>query len=219
MFLASVRTVQPRLAMVGLPLFVIGSAVYTSGWGVARRLVFPSCLLLFTVPIPGILQATNELQLIATGGAELIAQIGGVSVNRAGNSLSSAGDAWGFDVAEGCSGIRSLLVLLLAAAIFGHLTQDRFWKKAALFASAVPLAIFANSLRVGSVILLAEYGDVDLAGTVYHDYSTLIFYPIALCLLLVLGSILRGGLHLPAILRRGKGRTRTTIVGGSPVES
>ena len=109
-------------------------------------------------------------------------------------------------MAEGCSGIRSLMVLTLTAAILAHLTQTRIWKKLALFACAVPLAVFANSVRVASVILLAEYVNPDFAASLYHDYSTLVFYPLALGMLLLVAGLLRGRGWLP--VKRKSSQTR-----------
>ena len=191
-FIASMRVLQQRVAIASFPFFVVGTAFYLGGAPAAKRFLFPSFLIYFAVPIPGLLQATNGLQLAATGGAYAIANLGGADVVRAGNYLSSSANTWGFDVAEGCSGIRSLMVLTLTAAIIGHISQDRLWKKLLLFASAVPLAVIANAFRVGSVILLAEHGDPDLAASLYHDYSTLVFYPFALGMLLALAGLLRG---------------------------
>ena len=96
--------------------------------------------------------------------------------------------------------------------------QDRLWKKFVLFASALPLAIAANAVRVGSVILLAEYGSEEFAATLYHDYSTLIFYPVALGSLLFLSARLRAGRLVFWGRRKTSVRTRT-VIGGQALES
>lgn len=222
MFVASMRVLQQRVAIASFPFFIVGSALYLGGPRAAQRFLFPASLIYFAVPIPGLLQATNGLQLIATRGAHALANLGGADVVRAGNYISSKTDAWGFDVAEGCSGIRSLMVLTLTAAIIGHLSQDRLWKKGLLLASALPLAVIANAVRVSSVILLAEHGNPEFAASLYHDYSTLVFYPVALVMLLALAGLLRRG---AGSRRPGRKVVRvvrpqaTAVIGGEALES
>lgn len=192
LYLASIRTLQPRLAVGGLPFLIVGAALYLRGWDYARCLVFPAILIFFTVPVPGIVQATNGLQLAATRGAHAITSISGVDAIRSGNQIHSASGAWGFDVAEGCSGIRSLLVLMLGAAIYGHLTLKKVWHNALLFALALPVAVVANCLRIASVTLIAEYISADLAGSLYHDYSTWIFFAFGFACLVILSKLIAG---------------------------
>jgi len=194
LYLASIRTLQPRLAVGGLPFLIIGSAMFLRGLSFARCLVFPSLLIFFMVPVPGIVQATNGLQLAATKGAFAIAQVAGVDAIRTGNQILSANSAWGFDVAEGCSGIRSLLVMVLGAAIYGHLTLSKIWQQGLLFLLALPIAVFANCLRIASVTLIAEYGSAELAGNLYHDYSTWIFFAFGFACLVVLSRLISGRL-------------------------
>ena len=77
------------------------------------------------------------------------------------------------------------------------------WKKALLFASALPLAIVGNALRVISIFLIAEYGNAQWASTTWHDWSgLLLFYPITLAAMLGIHSLLEGGLPWRAGKRR-----------------
>jgi exosortase/archaeosortase family protein len=87
------------------------------------------------------------------------------------------------------------------------------WKKVLLFLSAVPLAIVGNALRVISIFLIAEYGNAEWASTTWHDWSgLLLFYPFSLLLLLVIHSLLEGGLPWKAENRR---QLRRTVVSAS----
>src|SRR5208282_259330 len=58
MFVLGVRCLQPRLAIVALPLLVYGTAEYLGGRAFARVFIFPCLLMLFMVPIGGIIQGT-----------------------------------------------------------------------------------------------------------------------------------------------------------------
>ena len=82
------------------------------------------------------------------------------------------------------------------------------WKKVLLFLCAFPLAIIGNALRVVSIFVIAEYGDADWASTTWHDWSgLLLFYPFSLFLLLVIHSVLEGGLPWRGANRRKIRRT------------
>ncbi len=176
LFLASVRTLQPRLAVGALPLFVLAIVCYHVGTSSAKSLAVPLGLIYFTVPVPGLTQATNGLQLIATSIAFHISRLFGVALTQSGNQLSSASDKWGFDVAEGCSGLRSLLALTLVAAVYAFMTQKKPLKGLIVFASSVPLAIVANAIRVATIIILAEYVSPKFAGGIYHDWAGFLFF-------------------------------------------
>lgn len=175
-FLASVRTLQPRLAVGSLPIFVLAVVTFHVGVRTAKSIAVPLGLIYFTVPVPGLTQATNGLQLVATNIAFQISKLCGVAVTRSGNELASPTDAWGFDVAEGCSGLRSLLALTLVAAVYAYMTQKNPLKGLLVFASSVPLAIIANAIRVATIIILAEYVSPKFAGGVYHDWAGFLFF-------------------------------------------
>ena len=186
----SVRTMQQRVMVGSFPVLLFGIVLYLWGWGAAKAVMIPLGLLYFVIPMPGLTQATNELQVMATQGSFHIVRLLGVDVVASGNYLNSPTDAWGFNVAEGCSGIRSLMAMGLVAAIFAHVAEKVWWKKIILFACALPLAVVANILRVASIILLAEFVNQEFAGNLYHDYSSFLFFPFALFGLIFVSQLL-----------------------------
>jgi exosortase/archaeosortase family protein len=120
----------------------------------------------------------------------------GVETYVRGTDMFSADGKWApLSIAGGCSGIRSLMALLMISAAWAYVAKVSLWKKAVLFLAAVPLAIIGNSLRVTSIFVIAEYGNPEWARSTWHDWSgLLLFYPFSLMLLLVLHSLLEGGL-------------------------
>lgn len=101
---------------------------------------------------------------------------------RDGNNITVLGS--GSDpvkIAEGCSGMRSLMALTMIAAVYAHYTQKPLWKKAFLFAMALPLAIIGNFFRIFTILVITEMGYPDFAKRTYHDWAgLLIFFPVAL---------------------------------------
>lgn len=176
-FVAAVRVFQPRVALGGLPFIVLGGLAWWRGWQVARLLAFPVLLLYFVIPVPGMIQATNGLQLLATKSAYYLSKVFGIQASLSGNDIFSIPmEKWNFNIAEGCSGVRSLMALTLVSAVYAHLTQKTLWKKVVIFACSVPLAILSNCLRVASILIVAEYFSAQFAAKTYHEGSGFLFF-------------------------------------------
>jgi len=192
LYVASVRTLQPRLPLIGLPFLIVGGVVYVSGWKVARHMIFPAFFWWFAISVPGFQQATNALQITVTKLCYSVGTMFGMKLVNAGNEIRSATDSWNsLNIAEGCSGIRSLMALVMISAIYAYFTQSKVWKMAALFACALPLALVANFFRIFTILVLAEMGFSDFAAGVYHDWAGLLFFfPIALAGLFLVDRLL-----------------------------
>ncbi|MGB0992847.1 MAG: exosortase/archaeosortase family protein [Akkermansiaceae bacterium] len=192
LYVASVRTLQPRLPIIGLPFLISGSIVYLYGWRVARHMFFPAFFWWFAISVPGLQQATNGLQLIVTKSCFLVGKFFGMDLVNTGNNIAPAADDWdALNIAEGCSGIKSLMALVMISAIYAYYTQKELWKKALLFACSLPLALIANFLRIFTIIVLAEMGFSRFAAGAYHDWAGLLFFfPIALSGLFLIDKLL-----------------------------
>ena len=196
LYAVACRTLQPRIAMGGLPFILWGSALFLWGWQVGKMLIFPLFFFWLAIPLPSFQQATTDLQLLATTLTHHGAGLFGVETYVEGTKvLPLKGDWKPLEIATGCSGIRSLMALLMISAAWAYVAKMALWKKVLLFLAAVPLAILGNALRVISIFVIAEYGDAKWASTTWHDWSgLLLFYPFSLMLLLVIHSVLEGGL-------------------------
>jgi exosortase len=192
----SYRTFQPRIAAGGLPFLLWGGCYFLWGWRVARLLAFPFFFFWLAVPLPSFQQATVQLQLLATTLAHHGSSLFGVETVVSGSKiLPVTGDWEPLEIAKGCSGIRSLMALIMISATWAYVAKIRMWQKAVLFMMALPLAIIGNALRVTSIFVIAEYGDAKWAAGTWHDWSgLLLFYPFSLFLLLVVHSVFEGGL-------------------------
>ena len=195
-YIGGYRTLQPRIAMGSLPFILWGSAMFLWGWRVAKILMFPLFFFWLAIPLPGFQQATTHLQLLATSLAHHGSGLLGVETVVEGTKVLPVKGNWKpLDIATGCSGIRSLMALLMISAAWAYIAKIALWKRVLLFLAAFPLAILGNALRVISIFVIAEYGDAKWAAGTWHDWSgLLLFYPFSLMLLLLIHSILEGGL-------------------------
>ena len=204
LYVAAYRTGQPRISMMGLPFILWGSAWYLWGWRLAKMLTFPLFFFWLAIPLPSFQQATTHLQLLATSLAHHGSGLLGVETYVEGTKVLPLKGNWKpLDIATGCSGIRSLMALLMISAAWAYIAKMALWKKVLLFLMAFPLAILGNALRVISIFVIAEYGNAKWATTTWHDWSgLLLFYPFSLMLLLVIHSLLEGGLPWKKANRR-----------------
>jgi exosortase len=94
------------------------------------------------------------------------------------------------EVAEACSGIRSLMSLVALAIIYGYLMEKRLWLRWVLAFASVPIAVVANSVRIIGTGLLVQYWDPEKAEGYFHASWGWIIFVISLVLLYALHSLM-----------------------------
>lgn len=174
------------LSRVSMLLVIAGLVVLFAGWSYFHALLFPWAFLILMIPIPAILfnQLTFPLQIVASKFASVVLPLLGVPVLREGNVIMLPSMA--LEVAEACSGIRSLLSLATLAVIYGYLMETRIWMRVVLGLAAVPIAVMANSLRIVGTGLLVQYWDPDKAEGFFHTFSGWLIFVSSLVLLFLL---------------------------------
>ena len=117
-------------ARASLLILLAGLVILFQGWTFFRAVLFPWAFLILMIPIPNLIlqQITFPLQLLASKLATVLLELAGVPVLRQGNVIGLA--SMPLDVAEACSGIRSLLTLVTLAIIYGYLMETRIWVRA-----------------------------------------------------------------------------------------
>ncbi len=169
-----------RVSLLGV---LAGTVLFLFGRAHLRILAFPLAFLLLMIPIPAILfnQVAFPLQLIASrvGQAALVAL--GIPVLREGNVITLANIT--LEVAEACSGIRSLVSLLTLAIVYGYLVEPRPWARVVLAIASVPVAIVANGLRVAGTGVAAHHFGAEAAEGFLHTFSGWLVFLVAFALL------------------------------------
>lgn len=190
MLFAGVLGAELYLTRLSLLLSLVGLTVYFGGWSWLRRLLFPIGLLLFALPIPNIVfnQIAFPLQLIASDYATRTIKLLGIPALREGNVIELA--QMKLQVVEACSGIRSLVSLTSLAVVYVYFTETRWWRRIALVAAVIPIAIVANAARVAGTGVLAHYRGVQAAEGFLHNFSGLMVFLVAVLLLLGVANLL-----------------------------
>jgi len=164
------------LSRFSLLVLLAGLIVLLLGWNYFRALLFPLAFLVFMIPIPAIIfnHLTFPLQILASKIAAAILPVFGVPVYREGNVINLPKMA--LDVAEACSGIRSMVSLLTLAVIYGYLTEARIWVRVVLALISLPIVVIANSLRIVVTGLIVQYWNpAEAEGTPHLLSGGLIF--------------------------------------------
>jgi len=179
------------LARFSLLLLLAAAIILFFGWEFFRAVLFPWAFLALMIPIPNILfnQITFPLQLQASKFAAVTLPWFGVPILREGNVISLP--AMTLEVAEACSGIRSLMSLATLAIIYGYLAEQRLWVRWVLAFASVPIAILANSVRIIGTGLLVQYWDPDKAEGYFHASWGWIIFVVSLLLLYGLHTLIR----------------------------
>jgi exosortase len=182
---------QPRISSVGFVLLLWAIPLLLYGWDLARWLVFPCGYLLLAIPLNFIEDMTAPLRLFATVVSAGVLNGFGLEVQRVGAGLfSGAGNAFAFNVAPECSGLRSLLAMTSLMAFYAWYSQKTLAKKWLLFLFSVPVAIVANVCRVILVVVVAAFFGQETAMDLWHDYSGYPIFLISILLMLAIDRLL-----------------------------
>lgn len=175
-----------RISMLGV---IAGTVLFLFGWPRLRVIAFPIAFLLFMLPIPAIVfnQIALPLQLLASRTGELALNLFAIPVLREGNVLMLATTT--LDVAEACSGIRSLVSLVTVGFVLGYFTESRGWARAVVAVSAIPVAIIANGVRVAGTGVAAHHFGPAAAEGFFHTFSGWLVFLVAFVMLVSLQQL------------------------------
>ena len=191
LFIAGVRCTEARYTIFALPLLLYGGVHFLFGKHVSRVVIFPCVFLLFMTPIGGIVQSTVPLQVLTAKAIRTLSSVFGIPILVDGSNISSPGGHFPpMEIAGGCSGIRSLMAMSALAALYAYFTSRGPVRGLVLFASSLMFAVLGNFARVFSVVLFARFLDPKTATGLYHDYSGLVFFPVAVIAMVGFGNVL-----------------------------
>lgn len=142
-------------------------------------------------PLPDFLynKVSVKLQLISSRLGVSFMQLYGMSAHREGNVIDL-----GFtqlQVVDACSGLRSLMSLIVLGLLMAYFFRAPFWKRALLLCSTVPLSIIANSTRLSVTGILCETWGREVAEGFFHGFSGWVIFVSAFAILLLEMRILK----------------------------
>ncbi len=172
-------------------MVLFGMTLYFFGREIVKEIWFPLFLLVFMIPIPYVIYyaTTFPMQALATKITVKTLNIMGMSALQQGNIIHIKG--YSLEVAEACSGIRSLVSLLALGAIFAYVSQKRFTAQIILFLSTIPIAVIANVVRVLVTSVMVATVTDQVTEEPLHSIMGMSVFVVAFVLLAILGVILK----------------------------
>ncbi len=158
----------------------LGGACWVMGGRRFFYWVLPSLIFLFfMVPLP--FQAEHmmswPLQRMATMISTWMLQLVGQPAVAQGNVILMG--AQRLEVAEACSGLRMLIGVTALAVAYGVIARQSWVNKLILLLSVLPVAVFANSLRVAGTGLAMQFVSTAEAQKTIHDVAGWLVIPMA----------------------------------------
>ncbi len=169
---------------------LLGVLLIALGDNAVRKLWFPLFFLLFMIPVPSLLVdlMTGPLKQQISQLAEDTLYALGYPIARSGVVLTIG--PYQLLVADACSGLHSMFSLSAMGLLYLYLLHyPSRLKNALLIASILPIAFFANVVRV-IILVLVTYHFGDEAGQGFlHKFAGIILFAAALLMLFGLDGL------------------------------
>ena len=189
-----IRGYQVRFEILGFVGLLISLPWIFFGKETAKRVLFPALFLLFCLPLHSFLDiVTIHLRQLAVAVAYGVMKGIGVEIVRQGTMLASPSGSFAIDVAEPCSGLRSLFAMAALTAGYAYFTQPTWLRRGILFALSIPIAVVGNIARIFSIVAIAATCSSEFATGFYHDYSGYVVFLVAISLMVACGEFVSRG--------------------------
>jgi exosortase len=177
------------LTRVSILLTLAGTILFIWGYPRLKALAFPLAFLLLMIPLPAIVfnQIAFPLQLVASRAGELTLSAAGIPVLREGNVIILATTS--LEVAEACSGIRSLITLLTLGIVYGYFIDPRPSVRVLIALATIPVAILANAFRVAGTGFAAHFYGAGAAEGFFHTFSGWLVFVAAFSMLFAIARV------------------------------
>ena len=193
---------QLSINMLTLVLWWIAAFALSFGTRAFQRALFPLCFLFWMVPFPEFVlnPIVRLLQEGSAASARMLFAIAGVPVVHEGTLITLPGLT--VEVARECSSIRSSLMLVVTTMVLAQMLLRSFWRKLVVIALAIPLSVAKNGLRIFVLAMLTTRVDRSFITGRLHHQGGIIYFLIALAVVLGLIWILRRGDETRGVLAK-----------------
>lgn len=168
-----------------------GIVLFQFGWQWMKSLALPIGFLFFMIPLPYIIYDAMAfpLKLFVAKFSVISLKLMGVIVWREGNIIMFPQTV--LEVADACSGLRSLMSLLALGVALAVFTQKKKSAMVFLVLLTIPIAILTNMIRVIGTGFLAQYYGAAAAEGFFHEFAGMGVFLLAMVMLFVSSGVLR----------------------------
>jgi exosortase len=160
-----------------LPFFA-GLVLFVGGWQ-AMRWAWPAIVfLVFMLPLPGDVQASFSLTLqgISARMSVYVIQTLGIPATVSGHKIELTDRS--LDVERACSGLRMMMMFFAMCVGAAFVVRKPVWEKLFIIASAAPIAVIANAMRIVVTAVGCEVAryypsvlDADRVMEIVHEWA------------------------------------------------
>lgn len=177
----------PRFSFV---LLLAGYILFFTGRKVLGLLMLPLAYLLLMIPLPYLVYnaLTLPLKLAVTRISVVLLHLSGVAVINEGNILIFPNIT--LEVADACSGIRSLISFLALGIAYAVLVTSRNGVRLLIVLVSLLIALLVNVVRVVVTGFLAERFGASVARGFFHEFTGLVVFLLGLGLLAGIAALL-----------------------------
>ena len=171
-----------RLALLTFSFlcFLAAGGFFFLGRDWIRAAAFPLAYLIFMIPMPDAMADALESasKYASAEVANVLFQLSGTPFLRAGLIFQLPNIT--IEVAQECSGIRSSWVLLMTSILAANLFLKTRWRRFALVAFVIPLAILRNGFRILVIGLLCVNVGPQMIHSLIHRRGGPLFFMLSL---------------------------------------
>jgi exosortase C (VPDSG-CTERM-specific) len=192
---AQAPAINTRIVLLTLSFLccLAAGGFFFFGRGWMRSAAFPLAYLIFMVPMPDAMADALETasKYASAEVTNLLLSLSGTPFLRAGLIFQLPNIT--IKVAQECSGIRSSWVLFITSILAANLFLKTPWRRLALVAFVIPLAIFRNGFRILVIGLLCVNVGPQMIDSPIHRRGGPVFFALSLIPLFLLLWWLRKG--------------------------
>jgi exosortase len=176
---------------VSFVFFLASLVLFLRGWESFRLTFFPFALMLLAIPLPYVIYygLTSPMQAFAAKCAIHGLKLVGVPVVAQGNMIHLANGS--LEVADACSGIRSLYAFLVLGALMAYTMKAPAWVRGLVFLLAIPLSIAGNAVRAFGTGVLVHLAGPKMAEGAIHEFFGMVVIVVCLAVFLLLRKVAR----------------------------
>ena len=198
------------LLLIGIMLLLIGNAAFEQftmrvsllvtvsgliyilmGKRMFEELMFPLGYLIFMIPFPYIIMKNIAvgLKLFNAKITYKVISLSGIPILQEGANLELPNIS--LVVGDFCTGVLSIVAISAISVLYAYLTQKKMVSRIILVVLALPIAIFSNTVRLISTVILAYYFGEKALGSFFHQFHGTVNFLFTILFLALVGKFIR----------------------------
>ncbi len=173
-------------------VFLMGAFLFIGGRKLLASLWFPIFFLIFMIPLPGFVVEglTLPMKMFVSNMAEHVLYFFDYPIARDGVIIQIG--FYKLLVADACAGLHTLISLEAIGILYLYLIKSKSAaRNVTLAILIIPISLFANLIRVCTLVLITYYYGDEVGQSFIHDFSAFVLFFVALISIIIVDIALR----------------------------